>query len=107
MKYKKINLSIASIIIPIIYFYYFIKVDKIDSSEKITFDFEYGLRYFDSDTLYLSDMNNELLMVAIFSFITIGVYILCCNLISKKKYRYLGVFIAWFWVIITRMVLIS
>ena len=66
MNYKKINISISSIIIPIIYFYYFIKVDKIDSSEKIIFDFEYGLRYFDSDTLYLSDMNNELLIVAIF-----------------------------------------
>tara|TARA_B100000795_G_C22609987_1_gene364711 strand:- start:404 stop:727 length:324 start_codon:yes stop_codon:yes gene_type:complete len=107
MKNKKINLIIASIIIPIIYFYYFIKVGKIDSSEKIKFDFEYGLRYFNSDTLYLSDMNNELLLVAFFSFITIGVYILCYNLFFKKKHRYLGLFIAWFWVIITRMAMIS
>ena len=83
---KKIHLVIASIIITFINFYYLIKVNKIDSSEHITFDLKYGLTYFDPESPWnISDMNNELILPAILSFLAIILYSICMKKFLKNR----------------------
>ena len=83
---KKIHIVIASIIITFINFYYLIKVNKIDSSEYIIFDLKYGLRYFDPENPWSrSDMNNELILPAIISFLAIILYSICVKKFLKNR----------------------
>ena len=83
---KKIHIVIASIIITFINFYYLIKVNKIDSSEYIIFDLKYGLRYFDPKNPWnRSDMNNELILPAILSFLAIILYSICMKKFLKNR----------------------
>lgn len=83
---KKIHIVIASIIITFINFYYLIKVNKIDSSEYIIFDLKYGLRYFNPENPWSrSDMNNELILPAIISFLAIILYSICVKKFFKNR----------------------
>ena len=83
---KKIHIMIASIIIISINFYCFIKLNKIDSSEHIIFDLKNGLRYFDPENPWSrSDMNNELILPAVLSFLAIILYSICMKKFLKNR----------------------
>ena len=81
---KKNHLIIASVIITILHFYYFIKVRRIDRNE-------------------LKGLDEISLGVGFLSIGAIAIYILCFNLFFIKKRRFLAVFIALIFLTIERM----